>query len=50
VNPKTLAVREVLRRPNDAAFASGTVAVEIGRNWWIGTFRGDRILVAPAKP
>jgi hypothetical protein len=50
VHPKTLAVREVLRRPNDAAFANGTVAVEVGRNWWIGTFRGDRILVAPVKP
>jgi hypothetical protein len=50
VDPKTLAVREVLRRPNDAAFANGTVAVEVGRSWWIGTFRGDRILVAPTKP
>jgi hypothetical protein len=47
IDPKTLRVREVLRRPDDAAFRSGTVAVEIGSDYWVGSYMGDRIAVIP---
>lgn len=47
VNPETLAVREVMRRPDGPAFRGGTVAVEVGADLWVGSFAGDRIAVIP---
>ncbi len=47
IDPRTLAVREVLRHPNTPAFGNGTVAVEVGREIWVGSFRGDRLAVFP---
>lgn len=48
IDPKTLAIREVLRRPNSDVFGAGTVAVEIGNDYWVGSFRGDRLAIFPA--
>jgi hypothetical protein len=45
IDPKTLAVREVLRQSNTPAFGNGTVAVEAGKELWVGTFRGDRLAI-----
>jgi sugar lactone lactonase YvrE len=50
INPETLAVREVVRHPNSQTFGAGTVAVEIGNQLWVGSFRGDRIAIFPAAP
>jgi hypothetical protein len=47
IDPRTLAVREVVRQANTPAFSNGTVAVEIGNQYWVGTFRGDRIAIYP---
>jgi sugar lactone lactonase YvrE len=49
IDPKTLAVREVLRRADVAGFSAGTVAVEVGRDYWVGSFRGDRLAIFPAS-
>jgi len=48
INPETLAVQEIIRRPNTEAFAAGTVAVEVGNDYWVGSYRGDRIAIFPA--
>ena len=48
INPDTLAVREVYRRRDDDTFRSGTVAVEVGKDFWVGSYLGDRIAVVPA--
>jgi hypothetical protein len=48
INPKTLVVTPVLHRPNSEAFGGGTVAAEVGRDLWIGSFRGDRIAIIPS--
>ena len=48
IDTKTLAVTEVLKRPNSEAFGAGTVAVEIGKDLWVGSFRGDRIAIFPS--
>jgi hypothetical protein len=48
IDPKTLAVREVMKRANNDAFGNGTVAAELGDRWWIGSFRGDKIAIVPA--
>lgn len=47
VDPKTLAVKDVLKRPAGNGFGAGTVAVEVGSSYWIGSFAGDRIAVVP---
>jgi len=47
INPETLAVRELVRHPNSDAFSAGTVAVEVGSQFWVGSFRGDRIAIFP---
>ena len=31
------------------SFASGTVAIPIGNELWVGSFRGDRIAIFPAS-
>jgi hypothetical protein len=48
INPETLAVREIVREPASPAFGAGTVAVEVGSEIWVGSFRGDRIAIFPA--
>jgi hypothetical protein len=48
IDPKTLAVKDVLRRPPGNGFAGGTVAVEVGSSYWVGSFAGDRIAVFSA--
>lgn len=48
IDPKTLAVKTLIQRPDGPSFQSGTVAVEVGDRLWVGSFRGDRIAVLPA--
>jgi sugar lactone lactonase YvrE len=49
IDPKTLAVTEVLKRPDVPGYGAGTVAVEIGNKLWVGSFRGDRIAIFDAR-
>jgi hypothetical protein len=48
IDPTTLKVRDLLTRPDDAAFAGNTTAIEIGKDLWLGSFRGNRIAIVPA--
>jgi sugar lactone lactonase YvrE len=48
VNPDTLAVREVVSRPDTPGFGAGTAVVEVGKNLWVGSYRGNRIAIIPA--
>jgi hypothetical protein len=48
IHPDTLKVTEILKRPNTPEFSNGTVTVQVGKELWVGTFRGDRLLVVPA--
>ena len=48
IDPKTLKVSELLRRPAVGGFSSGTVAVEVGKQLWVGSYIGDRLAVFPA--
>lgn len=49
IDPQTLAVREVIREPATPTFGAGTVAVEVGKEIWVGSFRGDRLAIFPAN-
>ena len=42
IDPMTLRIR-VLVRGGDNGFGGGTGALEVGRDLWVGSFRGDRI-------
>ena len=48
IDPETLKAQEIIRHPNSAEFGAGTVAVQIGKEIWVGSFRGDRIAIFPA--
>jgi hypothetical protein len=48
IDPKTLKVTEILRRPAVPGFSGGTVAVEVGKQLWVGSYTGDRIAILPA--
>ena len=48
IEPATLKVWDVLTRPDDAAFAGNTTAIEVGKDLWLGSYRGDRIAIVPA--
>jgi hypothetical protein len=47
IDPKTLKVTELLRRPAVPGFSGGTVAVEIGTQLWVGSYTGDRLAIFP---
>jgi sugar lactone lactonase YvrE len=49
VDPNTLKSTELVNYPNTDVFASGTVAVQIGSELWVGSVRGDRIAIFSAK-
>jgi len=49
VDPKTLKVTEVLRQPPIGGFGAGTVAVEVGKTLWVGSYTGDRLAIFPVR-
>jgi hypothetical protein len=48
IDPRTLAVREVVDRKDTPEFGAGTVVLEVGNDLWVGSFRGNRIAIIPA--
>jgi hypothetical protein len=49
VDPETLKVTELINQPNTESFAAGTVAIRIGNDLCVGSFRGDRIAIFPVS-
>jgi len=47
IDPKTMKSGEVLRKAAIPGFSAGTVAVEVGKSLWVGSFTGDRIAIYP---
>jgi hypothetical protein len=48
IDPEKMTVQEILREPYIAGFGAATVAVQVGKEIWIGTNRGDRLGYFPA--
>ena len=48
IDPKTLAVREIVNQKDSADFNAGTAVAEVGDTLWVGSFRGNRIAIVPA--
>jgi hypothetical protein len=49
IDPTTLAVRDVVTRTDTPEFSAGTAVVEVGDSLWVGSFRGNRIVIVPAQ-
>jgi sugar lactone lactonase YvrE len=49
IDPATLKVTEVLTQPSSPEFGAGTVTIQVGTELWVGSYRGDRIAIFPAK-
>jgi hypothetical protein len=49
IDPNTLAVRALLDQADTAEFNAGTALVEVGDAYWVGSFRGNRIVILPAR-
>jgi DNA-binding beta-propeller fold protein YncE len=47
IDPVTLKVTDLINQPDTAAFGYGTVGIVIGRDIWVGSYRGDRIAIFP---
>jgi hypothetical protein len=49
IDPKTMTYRQIINYPTSPAVSAATVAVEVGNEFWTGTFRGDRVARYPVK-
>ena len=49
IDPRTLKVETIYSQDDKAGFGGGTVALEVGTELWVGSFRGDRIAIVPAR-
>ena len=47
VDPATLKFQELVRNPDIPGFGVTTVAIQIGKELWLGSVRGDRIAIFP---
>ncbi len=50
VNTTTMTSQGLVRYPFSDIFAMATVAIQVGREIWVGTYRGDRIAIFPEAP
>ena len=50
VDPNSLKVQELVSQPYGDVLTAGTVAIQIGKDLWVGSVRGDRIAIFPATP
>jgi hypothetical protein len=48
IDPKTLKVQDVITYPANDAFEFATGAIQIGREFWVGSVRGTKIAIFPA--
>jgi len=48
IDPNTLKVREVVRYPYNDVFSLSTGAIQVGKEIWVGSVRGDKIARFPA--
>ena len=47
VDRDTLKFKELVRYPYSDPFTVSTVAIQVGRELWVGSARGDRIAIFP---
>jgi hypothetical protein len=50
VDPKTMAVKELARGPATPAFTGTAIAMQVGRELWLGSFNADRLAYRSLNP
>ena len=50
IDPRAMTYQELVRQPMPPGLFAATVALEAGREYWVGSFRGDRITRYPIPP
>jgi hypothetical protein len=48
IDPDKMTYREIINYPTSDVLSASTVAVQVGDEFWVGSFRGDRIARYPA--
>ena len=48
IDPETLALTPYVKMAGSKAFDNGTTTLTVGKELWIGTYRGDRVAYLPA--
>jgi hypothetical protein len=48
INPTTLKVQEIIKYPFNETFNFSTVAIQLGKEIWVGSVRGDRVARFPS--
>jgi hypothetical protein len=49
IDPKTLEVKTIYSQDDKPGFGGGTVALEVGNELWVGSYRGDRIAIVKPR-
>jgi hypothetical protein len=49
IDPRTLKTRRVVSYAGNESFEGATTAIEVGNEYWIGSYRGDRVARLPAR-
>lgn len=49
LDPKTMKLTPVVAEPGTDAFSDATVALQVGDELWVGTYRGDRVAIVEVK-
>ncbi|MBX5459721.1 MAG: SMP-30/gluconolactonase/LRE family protein [Steroidobacteraceae bacterium] len=49
IDPRTLEMTRVIAYPGSAHFEGATTAIDVGDEYWVGSFRGDRVVRLPAR-
>ena len=49
LDPKTMQVTPLVSRKGEEAFGDATGAVQLGRELWVGTYKGDRLAIVPIE-
>ena len=49
LDPKTMKITPVLHETGTLAFSDATGALQVGKEVWVGTYRGDRLAYAPLR-
>jgi hypothetical protein len=48
LDPNAMTIAPYVREAGTAAFDNGTTTLQVGKELWIGTYRGDRVAYLPA--
>jgi hypothetical protein len=49
IDPQAMTYEELVKKPLPQGLFAATVALEVGRDYWVGSFRGDRITRYPIQ-